>query len=133
MREPRAIAACLRRPARSRSACPPGSASSACPITRSTLVEAADYSHVFDPAGPSPSLFYPGVALGPWSCLLSHPRFVRVCHRLGLCRYWQETGQWPDCAAWVPFDFKSAVRRAIASGPAPGDKAAQAVRQGVWP
>ncbi|WP_170233844.1 BTAD domain-containing putative transcriptional regulator [Novosphingobium sediminis] len=85
------------------------------------LVELADYSHVFDPAGPSPSLFYPGVALGPWSCLLSHPRFIRVCHRLGLCRYWQETGQWPDCAAWVPFDFKSAVRRAVDSGPAPGE------------
>lgn len=85
------------------------------------LVERADYSHVFDPSGPSPSRFYPGVALGPWSCLLSHPRFVRVCHRLGLCRYWQETGQWPDCSAWVPFDFKSAVRRAVDSGPAPGE------------
>ena len=86
------------------------------------LAERADYSHVFDPAGPSPSLFYPGVALGPWSCLLSHPRFVRVCHRLGLCRYWQETGQWPDCAAWVPFDFKSAVRRTAESGPAAGEQ-----------
>lgn len=85
------------------------------------LVEQADYSHVFDPAGPTPSLFYPGVALGPWSCLLSHPRFIRVCHRLGLCRYWQETGHWPDCAAWVPFDFKSAVRRAAELGPAPGE------------
>lgn len=85
------------------------------------LVEQADYSHVFDPSGPSPSLFYPGVALGPWSCLLSHPRFIRVCHRLGLCRYWQETGQWPDCAAWVPFDFKSAVRRVLEAGPAPGE------------
>ncbi|WP_298171342.1 BTAD domain-containing putative transcriptional regulator [Novosphingobium sp.] len=85
------------------------------------LVEQADYSHVFDPAGPTPSLFYPGVALGPWSCLLSHPRFVRVCHRLGLCRYWQDTGQWPDCAAWVPFDFKSAVRRVVEAGPAPGE------------
>jgi TolB-like protein/DNA-binding SARP family transcriptional activator len=86
------------------------------------LAEQADYSHVFDPAGPSPSLFYPGVALGPWSCLLSHPRFVRVCHRLGLCRYWQQTGQWPDCAAWVPFDFKSAVRRTAESGPAAGER-----------
>jgi TolB-like protein/DNA-binding SARP family transcriptional activator/Tfp pilus assembly protein PilF len=85
------------------------------------MVEQADYSHVFDPAGPTPSLFYPGVALGPWSCLLSHPRFIRVCHRLGLCRYWQETGQWPDCAAWVPFDFKSAVRRVLDTGPAPGE------------
>ena len=85
------------------------------------MVEQADYSHVFDPAGPTPSLFYPGVALGPWSCLLSHPRFIRVCHRLGLCRYWQETGQWPDCAAWVPFDFKSAVRRVLDAGPAPGE------------
>lgn len=85
------------------------------------MVEQADYSHVFDPAGPSPSLFYPGVALGPWSCLLSHPRFIRVCHRLGLCRYWQETGNWPDCAAWVPFDFKSAVRRVLEMGPAPGE------------
>lgn len=86
------------------------------------LVEQADYSHVFDPAGPSPSLFYPGVALGPWSCLLSHPRFIRVCHRLGLCRYWQESGNWPDCAAWVPFDFKSAVRRVLETGPAPGER-----------
>ncbi len=85
------------------------------------MVEQADYSHVFDPAGPSPSLFYPGVALGPWSCLLSHPRFIRVCHRLGLCRYWQDTGNWPDCAAWVPFDFKSAVRRVLETGPAPGE------------
>jgi TolB-like protein/DNA-binding SARP family transcriptional activator len=85
------------------------------------MAEQADYSHVFDPAGPSPSLFYPGVALGPWSSLLSHPRFIRVCHRLGLCRYWQETSQWPDCAAWVPFDFKSAVRRVVEMGPAPGE------------
>lgn len=88
------------------------------------LAEQADYAHVFDPAGPTPSLFYPGVALGPWSCLLSHPRFIRVCHRLGLCRYWLETGNWPDCAAWVPFDFKSAVRRAVEAGPAPGEQVA---------
>ena len=76
------------------------------------LAEKASFDHVFDPAGPSPSIFYPGVALGPWSSLLTHPRFIKICDRLGLCRYWLDAGAWPDCVAWVPFDFKSAVRRA---------------------
>lgn len=34
--------------------------------------------------------------------------FVRLCARLGLARYWRETGQWPDCASETPYDFKAA-------------------------
>lgn len=25
------------------------------------------------------------------------PGFVNLCRRLGLARYWRETGHWPDC------------------------------------
>jgi TolB-like protein len=33
-------------------------------------------------------------------------RFPRLCARLGLVEFWMTTGQWPDCAAEVPYDFK---------------------------
>lgn len=35
--------------------------------------------------------------------------FVKLCARIGLVRYWRDTGQWPDCAAEVApvYDFKS--------------------------
>jgi adenylate cyclase len=36
------------------------------------------------------------------------PGFVRLCARLGLVRYWAESGLWPDCAAETPYDFKAA-------------------------
>ncbi|HRP11687.1 MAG TPA: hypothetical protein PLK37_11675 [Terricaulis sp.] len=34
--------------------------------------------------------------------------FPHLCMRLGLARYWRETGAWPDCAAETPYDFKAA-------------------------
>jgi TolB-like protein len=34
-------------------------------------------------------------------------RFPRLCARLGLVEFWMTTGKWPDCAAEVPYDFKS--------------------------
>ena len=34
-------------------------------------------------------------------------RFPRLCARLGLVEFWMATGKWPDCAAEVPYDFKS--------------------------
>jgi adenylate cyclase len=35
------------------------------------------------------------------------PAFAKLCTRLGLARYWRETGAWPDCAAEVGYDFKA--------------------------
>lgn len=78
------------------------------------LAEQASYDHVFDPAGPGHSAYYPGTALGPWSTLVLSPRFVGLCDRLGLCRYWLKSGNWPDCVAWAPYDFKAEVRRVVA-------------------
>lgn len=37
------------------------------------------------------------------------PAFVKLCTRLGLTRYWRETGAWPDCVAETPYDFKAAA------------------------
>jgi adenylate cyclase len=34
--------------------------------------------------------------------------FAKLCSRVGLVRYWRETGAWPDCAAETPYDFKAA-------------------------
>jgi hypothetical protein len=33
--------------------------------------------------------------------------FAKLCTRVGLARYWRETGLWPDCAAEAPYDFKA--------------------------
>jgi adenylate cyclase len=34
--------------------------------------------------------------------------FPQLCTRLGLSRYWRESGAWPDCADQVGYDFKAA-------------------------
>ena len=75
------------------------------------LGEEASFAHMFDPDGPIPSTFAPGVIMGPWSPLAKDPRFVALADRVGLCAYWVETSRWPDCAEWVPYDLKNAVRR----------------------
>jgi adenylate cyclase len=38
-----------------------------------------------------------------------NPGFVRLCARLGLVRYWRESGAWPDCAEDVAgvYDFRA--------------------------
>ena len=85
------------------------------------LAAQCSYEYIFDPSGPGPAACYPGVALGPWSTLFDDPAFVDLCDRLGLCRYWVESGQWPDCAEWVPYDFKAeTLARMVqaATGPA---------------
>jgi len=35
------------------------------------------------------------------------PRFVELCGRLALCRYWIRSDQWPDCVDEAPYDFKA--------------------------
>jgi hypothetical protein len=37
----------------------------------------------------------------------AEPRFVKLCARLGLVEYWLATGNWPDCAATVPYAFEA--------------------------
>lgn len=41
-------------------------------------------------------------------------RFPRVAAKLGLAQYWVESGKWPDCAAYVDYDFKAACKAALA-------------------
>lgn len=40
-------------------------------------------------------------------------RFPGLAARLGLAQYWVETGKWPDCAAYVDYDFKAACKAAL--------------------
>lgn len=71
----------------------------------------------FGPSGSPHDVFgthaYRTVLLFPkaYQNLRADPRFVQVCARLGLVEYWLETQQWPDCAADVPYDFKSECER----------------------
>ncbi len=46
-------------------------------------------------------------------------RFPALAARLGLAQYWVETKQWPDCAAFVDYDFKAACGAAVADLPRP--------------
>ena len=77
------------------------------------LAEMASYQHIYEPEGSGSSGYYPGTALGRWSTLNKSTRFVALCNRLGLCGYWTESENWPDCIEWTPYDFKAEVRRQI--------------------
>ncbi len=46
-----------------------------------------------------------------YQVLRSDPRFVSVCARLGLVRYWLQSGHWPDCVDQVPYDFRAECQR----------------------
>jgi TolB-like protein len=80
------------------------------------LAERASFDHVFDPDGPLPSASFPGVILGRWGVLNKSPKFLELADRLGLCAYWRETGRWPDCVQWLPYDLKAEVRRRALEG-----------------
>ena len=80
-----------------------------------SMAERADFSHMFAPDGPLPAQEYPGNIFGPWCSLNKSPRFIDLCDRIGLCRYWLESDRWPDCAEWVPYDLKAEVRRRAGS------------------
>ena len=79
------------------------------------LAERASFAHIFDAAGAPPSGYFPGVVLGRWSALNRSPRFVALCARLGLCAYWAQSDDWPDCVDWAPYDFKAEVKRAASA------------------
>ena len=70
---------------------------------------------MFDPDGPQPGGYFPGTILGRWSPLNKTPRFIALCERLGLCVYWSQSGSWPDCVEWTPYDFKTEVLRRVSA------------------
>lgn len=43
--------------------------------------------------------------------LRNDPRFPRLCARLGLVEFWLASGQWPDCADALPYDFRRACEQ----------------------
>lgn len=42
-----------------------------------------------------------------------HPRFAKLCARLGLAAYWIDSGAWPDCADDAGYDFRRACADAL--------------------
>ncbi len=84
------------------------------------ILESASFAHMFTPEGAMPFgdlglnvLFKPGFA-----AMRRDRRFVELCARLGLCAFWAESGEWPDCVAEVaPFyDLKAEAIRALKAG-----------------
>lgn len=63
---------------------------------------------VMGPDGYRPALLF-HVAMPE---LRNDPRFVPLCARLGLVEFWLSTGQWPDCADEVPYDFRAECEKA---------------------
>ncbi|MCR6643181.1 MAG: hypothetical protein NVV62_00735 [Terricaulis sp.] len=62
------------------------------------MARAQSAMQIFIPAGGAP--------------LFRSARFPALAARLGLTRYWIESGKWPDCAADAPYDFKAACAEA---------------------
>jgi TolB-like protein len=59
-----------------------------------------------------PDAYRTGLMFHPWMPeLRSDRRFVQLCARLGLVRFWTETGKWPDCADELPYDFRGECER----------------------
>jgi TolB-like protein len=83
------------------------------------LAEAASFDHMFRPDGPLPAMTYgPHVIFERYrdGGLPADPRFLRLCGKLGLVSYWMDTGNWPDCADEVPYDFRAEARKVAAEG-----------------
>jgi adenylate cyclase len=82
------------------------------------LIEDAPFSHMRTLDGPPPSeMFSAGIIFDRSTslALLEDPRLLRLCAKLGLCDYWIQTGQWPDCARFAPYNFEAEARRSIAA------------------
>ncbi len=49
--------------------------------------------------------------------MMSDPRFVGLCAKLGLCDYWVKTDRWRGCAELVApiYDFRAECRRLAAA------------------
>lgn len=79
-------------------------------------IDASDYSSVFRTDGENlAGIYNPGIIFSPTysRTLMADPRFLQLCAKLGLCRYWATVDRWPDCATWptLEYDFKSEARK----------------------
>jgi tetratricopeptide (TPR) repeat protein len=81
-------------------------------------VERASFAQIFDEEGGKAAGDYnPGIIFNRASNwpMMSDPRFVRLCAKLGYTSFWRDTGRWPDCADQAPYDFKAeALRQPLA-------------------
>ncbi|QPC99127.1 TIR domain-containing protein [Qipengyuania soli] len=77
------------------------------------MAEKANYDFIFQPEGNRAGTYFHGTIFGPWSQMRELPRFVDLCDRLGLCRYWVESDKWPDMISELPYDFKDEVRKRV--------------------
>ena len=77
------------------------------------MAEKANYDFIFEPEGNRAGTYFHGTIFGPWSQMRNLPRFVDLCDRLGLCRYWVESDKWPDMISELPYDFKEEVRQRV--------------------
>jgi tetratricopeptide (TPR) repeat protein len=75
------------------------------------LADETSFDHLFDPDGEYPAGIFAGVVFAPWTTFNRNPRFIGLCRRLGLCDYWIQTGNWPDCAGHLPYDFRGEAMR----------------------
>lgn len=77
------------------------------------MAEKANYDFIFQPEGNRAGTYFHGTIFGSWSTMRNQPRFVDLCDRLGLCRYWVESDKWPDMIGELPYDFKDEVRKRV--------------------
>lgn len=77
------------------------------------MAERSNYDFIFEPEGEHAGTYYHGTIFGPWNTMRELPAFVDLCDRLGLCRYWVESGKWPDMVPDLPYDFKEEVRKRV--------------------
>ena len=86
------------------------------------LIEASSYAFIFEESGAAPAGVYnPGIIFDPTynAAMMADVRFVGLCAKLGLCRYWANADRWPDCAQALSqhYDFRAEARR-LAGAPA---------------
>ena len=84
------------------------------------ILETASFDHLSTPEG---VLQFGDLGLNllfkpRFAAMRRDRRFVELCARLGLCAYWAESGEWPDCAAEVAafYDFKAEALRVLRAG-----------------
>jgi adenylate cyclase len=83
------------------------------------IINHARFDGMFDETADAPAGMYnPGIIFDRtfFAPLMRDRRFVGLCEKLGLCRYWLENDQWPDCAKFLApyYDFKGEVRAVLA-------------------
>lgn len=83
------------------------------------IIDRTSFDSMFNEEADAPAGMYnPGIIFDRqyFAPLMRDRRFVRLCAKLGLCRYWLETDRWPDCAKFLApyYDFRAEVEAACA-------------------